>query len=241
MPDVSRCLARALSALGCTALGASLAWIALTRSGGESDLARMISEASAAAGLEHEVTAVLLDFRGYDTLLEIGVLVAALVGVWGSRDGVGFSPPAGRAPEKPKRGDDPSGLLEGLVRVLAPVGLMSAAYLGWAGSHAPGGAFQAGTLLASLLILLTLARLLGRRIDPGAALAPVARAVSSLGLWVFIAVGLGTLAAGRSFLDYPTAWMKPLVWLIEGALTISIAAILALFFAESSASEDGPS
>jgi multisubunit Na+/H+ antiporter MnhB subunit len=28
------------------------------------------------------VTAVLLNFRGYDTLLEIAVLTVALVGVW---------------------------------------------------------------------------------------------------------------------------------------------------------------
>lgn len=235
MPTVRRRLARVLSALGCTTLGSSLAWIALTGSRRESELAAAISEASAARGLEHEVTAVLLDFRGYDTLLEIGVLVAALVAVWGSREGLASSLPARRAPEKPRRVDDPSGLLDGLVRVLAPVGLLCAAYLGWAGSHAPGGAFQAGTLLASLLILLILAR----RIDPDAAFAQAARAVSSLGLWVFIAVGLGTLAAGRSFLDYPTAWMKPLVWLIEGALTLSIAAILSIFFAESSESGDG--
>jgi len=237
MPDVRRRLARFLSALGCTTLGSSLAWIALTGSRRESELAPAISEASAARGLEHEVTAVLLDFRGYDTLLEIGVLGAALVGVWGFREAVGSSQPNRRVREKPTPVDDPSGLLEGLVRVLAPVGLMAAAYLGWAGSHAPGGAFQAGTLLASLLILLILAR----RSDPDAAFGLAARAVSSLGLWVFIAVGLGTLAAGRSFLDYPTAWMKPLVWLIEGALTISIAAILSIFFAESSESKDGRS
>lgn len=237
MSTVSQRLARGLSGVGCTILGSSLAWITLEHRVRESDLAPAISEASAIRGLEHEVTAVLLDFRGYDTLLEIGVLVAALVGVWGSREDDGSLPPTGRSSEKPKRVDDPSGLLGALVRVLATVGLMAAAYLGWAGSHAPGGAFQAGTLLASLLILLTLAR----RIDSKAALAPSARAVSCLGLQVFIAVGLGTLAAGRSFLDYPTAWMKPLVWLIEGALTISIAAILWIFFAESSEPDGGPS
>jgi multisubunit Na+/H+ antiporter MnhB subunit len=239
MPTVSERLVRGLSGVGCAILGSSLAWIVLKRHHGESELARMISEASAERGLEHGVTAVLLDFRGYDTLLEIGVLVAALVGIWGSREAIGSSPSptTRRASGKPRRADDPSGLLGGLVRVLAPVGLMVAAYLGWAGSHAPGGAFQAGTLLASLLILLTLAH----RLDPDAALAPSARAVSSLGLWVFIAVGLGTLAAGRSFLDYPVAWMKPLVWLIEAALTISIASILWIFFAESSEPEGGRS
>ncbi len=33
----------------------------------------------AASGVEHPVTAVLLNFRGYDTLLEIAVLLLALL------------------------------------------------------------------------------------------------------------------------------------------------------------------
>ncbi|HKK49936.1 MAG TPA: hydrogen gas-evolving membrane-bound hydrogenase subunit E [Myxococcota bacterium] len=233
MPESRRRPARALSAIGCATLGASLGWMALSRSARESDLARSVSEASTARGLEHEVTAVLLDFRGYDTLLETAVLLAALTGVWA----VHGTLEASRGESPRARGtretiDDPSGLVDGLLRVLAPILLVASAYLGWAGSHAPGGAFQAGTVLASLLILLTLAH----PIDPGAALSRGARALSSAGLWVFISVALGTGLGGRAFLDYPTAWMKPLVWLIESAVAISVATILAIFFVEASRS-----
>ncbi|HBH35695.1 MAG TPA: hypothetical protein DDW45_04780, partial [Gammaproteobacteria bacterium] len=34
------------------------------------------------SGVQNPVTAVLLNFRGYDTLLEMAVLLAALLGVW---------------------------------------------------------------------------------------------------------------------------------------------------------------
>ena len=34
------------------------------------------------SGVRNPVTAVLLNFRGYDTLLEMGVLLVALLGVW---------------------------------------------------------------------------------------------------------------------------------------------------------------
>lgn len=231
MPNDGRRLARGVSGLGCAALAACLAWIVRLGPAREADLAETIEKASAARGIENEVTAVLLDFRGYDTLLEIAVLMAALTGVWGAGVRVRVETPRPEPRAREPIGD-PSGLLAGLVRMLFPIGLMVAAYLGWAGSWAPGGAFQAGTVLASLLILL----ILSHDLDARRALAPPVRALCSVGIWVFIAVGLGTLIGGRTFLDYPTGWLKPLFWLIEGVLAISIAVILSVFFAETSES-----
>ncbi|MFN2442615.1 MAG: sodium:proton antiporter, partial [Thermoanaerobaculia bacterium] len=34
------------------------------------------------SGVEHPVTAVLLNFRGYDTFLEMGVLLLAVLSIW---------------------------------------------------------------------------------------------------------------------------------------------------------------
>jgi len=45
----------------------------------------MISGAEG-SGIKNVVTAVLLDFRGYDTLLEISVLMLATVAVFSLRD-----------------------------------------------------------------------------------------------------------------------------------------------------------
>jgi multisubunit Na+/H+ antiporter MnhB subunit len=43
-------------------------------------------------GVQHPVTAVLLNYRGYDTLLEMVVLLLALLGAWGLSDSVETPP-----------------------------------------------------------------------------------------------------------------------------------------------------
>ena len=45
------------------------------------DLPEAVAAHMAESGVEHPVTAVLLNFRGYDTLLEVAVLLLALLGV----------------------------------------------------------------------------------------------------------------------------------------------------------------
>ncbi len=45
-------------------------------------LEALVAEHLDASGTRNPVTAVLLNFRGYDTLLELGVLLLALLGVW---------------------------------------------------------------------------------------------------------------------------------------------------------------
>ena len=109
-----------------------------------------------ASGVSNPVTAVLLNFRGYDTLLEMAVLLLALIGVWS----LGATPM--------RRGADPGPVLSVLVHGLVPMMILVAGYLLWAGAHAPGGAFQAGAVLAASGVLLLLTgkrltvRLMGR-------------------------------------------------------------------------------
>ncbi|VAX05289.1 Na(+) H(+) antiporter subunit B, partial [hydrothermal vent metagenome] len=94
------------------------------------------------SGVSNPVTAVLLNFRGYDTLLELGVLLLALLGVWS----------LGAVPE---RRESPAGpVLDMLSRLLVPLLILVAGYLLWVGTHAPGGAFQAGSVLAAAGVLL---------------------------------------------------------------------------------------
>ena len=95
--------------------------------------------------MRNPVTAVLLNFRGYDTLLEMVVLLVALLGVW-ALGGRSLRPEAAPGP-----------VLDTLVRLLVPVLILVAAYLLWVGAHAPGGAFQAGSVLGAAGVLLLLA------------------------------------------------------------------------------------
>ena len=45
-------------------------------------LSERVNANMATSGVRNPVTAVLLNFRAYDTLLELGVLLVALLGVW---------------------------------------------------------------------------------------------------------------------------------------------------------------
>ena len=87
------------------------------------------------SGVSHPITAVLLNFRSWDTLLELVVLLLALLGALQVAPQVYLT----------------RGWLLSLIwsRLLAPMVILLAGYLLWAGASQPGGAFQAGALLAA--------------------------------------------------------------------------------------------
>jgi multisubunit Na+/H+ antiporter MnhB subunit len=166
------------------------------------------------SGVTYPVTAVLLNFRGYDTLLELAVLLLALIGVWS------LSP-------APHLGDaEPEPALAALSRLLAPLMILVAAYLVWVGAKAPGGAFQAGSVLGAAGVLL---RLSGWRLSPRATGWPL-RLALVLGVAVFAFIGLAVIGVGQPLLGYPAGWAKPAILTIELAATLSIGAILAALF-----------
>lgn len=178
------------------------------------DLPAAVAAQLEKSGTAHPVTAVLLNFRGYDTLLEIGVLLLALLVV------LAVSPretAAGAASAEP--------VLQALARVAVPLMLLAAVYLLWAGAHRPGGAFQAGAVLGAAAVLLFLAGLL-----PGWN-APTLRLRAGLagGFLVFLAVAAALLFAG-GLLTYPADWAGGLILLIEAGLTVSLGLILAGLF-----------
>lgn len=175
-----------------------------------------------ASDLGNPVTGVLLVFRAIDTLLETIVLVVALLGVWALAPDEAY----GEAPP-PLAPAEPSGALVLLARVLAPIGLLIAIHLFWIGADAPGGKFQAGTVLAAMWLLVMLAGLARLPRTDSLAL----RLALAIGPAIFLAVGLfGSVTAG-AFLGYPHGWAKPLIILIEAGLLVSIAAALALLVA----------
>jgi multisubunit Na+/H+ antiporter MnhB subunit len=177
-------------------------------------LAAAVEDALAQSGTENPVTAVLLNFRGYDTLLEMAVLTSALVGVWALG-------PAPRIHET-----EPSPVLLGMNSVLIPLAPLICAYLLWAGATRPGGAFQAGAVLAAAGVLYVLS---GRRPALHLPTAPVRWGVV-IGLGFFVVVALGVMPGGSPLLEYPRDLAGLLMLLIETAATVSIAVILAGLF-----------
>ena len=186
---------------------------------GREGLAPMVAEELADHGVSNPVTGVLLDFRAYDTLMESVVLLVALVAVWA------LTPASvwGGVPGMRQRAR-PDGVLAIFGRLLPPIGLVVGVYLVWAGSSQPGGAFQAGALLASGIVLL---RLAGALPALRWGFWPL-RLLVLVGLLLFVAVAAACAWFGDGWLQYPTGWAKPLIVVIEAAATLSIAASLSL-------------
>lgn len=167
-----------------------------------------------ASGVSNPVTAVLLNFRGYDTLLEMAVLLLALLGVWS----LGGSALAREAAPGP--------VLDTLSRLLTPVLILVAAYLLWVGAHAPGGAFQAGSVLAAAGVLLLLS---GWRLSTNQTGLPL-RLVLVAGPGTFVAMAVFTMLFEGQLLEYPTAQAGILILFLETAATLSIGVTLAALF-----------
>ncbi|MGO4174620.1 hydrogenase subunit MbhD domain-containing protein [Bosea sp. TAF32] len=208
-------------AVGCAAISAGLAFAVLTLSAPAPTLAPPASEALGTTGLGNPVTAVLLAYRALDTLLEKVVVLLALIGVWSlAPDGVW-----GGAPEvKPAAVPGP---LAYLARILPPFGIVIGVYMFWVGADAPGGTFQAGTVLAAMWLLVMMA---GLRPPPDTA-RPLLRLALTGGPALFLAIAFLGFAVADGFLAYPKGLAKPLIVAIEAALTLSVAAALAMLVA----------
>jgi multisubunit Na+/H+ antiporter MnhB subunit len=197
------------------ALALSLAWglAQAFNDGPRNVLPEAVSANLADSGVSNPVTAVLLNFRAYDTLLELAVLLSAVLGIFALGRERSAYRPAGP-------------VFEGLARWLTPVLILTAGYLLWVGAHAPGGAFQAGATLGAAAVVLRLAGHAHIGLPAGGWL----RLVIAGGVGVFLLVGMVLLLFGRPFLGYPPAWAGVLILLIETAAMAAIAATLALAF-----------
>jgi multisubunit Na+/H+ antiporter MnhB subunit len=185
-------------------------------------LAPAAAENAGATGLSNPVTNVLMAFRAMDTMLEKVVLLLALVGVWSlAPDRFWGGRPGSRQTA------DPPGMLVFLARLLPPIGIVVGIYMLWVGADHPGGAFQGGTILAAMWLLVMMARLT----DAPPISSRWLRLALIAGPLVFLIVGLGGLCLGTAFLAYPVAYAKPLILAIEFAMTLTIAATLGLLLA----------
>lgn len=166
------------------------------------------------SGVAHPVTAVLLNFRGYDTLLEVGVLLLALMAAWS-------------VAVAPADSDSPPGLvLQRLPWILIPIMVLVAGYLLWRGAYGPGGAFQAGAILAAAGVLLILS---GNDVLNRLS-CHILRLLLVAGVAVFALIGVAVIPASGSLLGYPVAWAGILILVIETVATMSIGLTLVALF-----------
>ncbi|MCK8503314.1 MULTISPECIES: hydrogen gas-evolving membrane-bound hydrogenase subunit E [Myxococcus] len=204
-------------ALLCTvALTALLGWAVLALPADSQGLGRLVAARQGDSGVEHPVTAVLLNFRGYDTLLEIAVLLVAALGARAVN-------PRSERPEKEAMEDPLTGEL---FQLMTPALLLVAGYLVWVGDHGPGGAFQAGAILAGGGVVAILTARMG---TPRMSSLRVRWALLT-GPLMFILVAVAPLVSGGRLLEYPEQYAGTLIFVVEAALTVSIAMVLLMFF-----------
>lgn len=177
----------------------------------------------ALTGVSNPVTAVLLDYRSYDTLLELAVVLLAVVGA------------QALAPVRPAPQPLQGPVAAAAARLLAPAIVMLGGFVLWIGATAPGGAFQAAALLAGGLILLeTVGR--GVRLGPPALEPARLNAAAAVGVALFVLAGAVAGLVSGAALDWPAAQAGAIILGVEIAATAGLAVgLLALFRAGTAA------
>lgn len=199
--------------LALTGIMSWAAWHALEISDGVR-LSEQVYAQVPASGVSNPVTAVLLNFRAYDTLLELAVVLVAVLTILTLNE------------KRPRAPEIPAALLQSMTRWMVPVLVIMAGYILWVGAHAPGGAFQAGAMLAAAMILQQLANTsMQRNIN-----LLLVRILLVMGIFTFVLVGLWMMSLNDDFLAYEPAWSGSLILIIEAAATLSIATALTLAY-----------
>jgi multisubunit Na+/H+ antiporter MnhB subunit len=217
-PEPCGVLTRIISIAAATLVSAALAALVLSPAVPAPTLAPLAAAGLPELGVGNAITGILLAYRSVDTLLEKIVLLLGLAGIWSlARDSAW-----GGAPAPLGSGRDSTLTLVG--QVLPPLGIVVGIYIVWVGADAPGGAFQGGAVLAAMWVLALMARL----IDPPAVGRRSLRLAATIGPIAFLVIGFVGFALPGGFLSYPAGLAKPLIIVIEAALTFSIAVILGL-------------
>jgi multisubunit Na+/H+ antiporter MnhB subunit len=171
---------------------------------------------------ESDVTAVLLDIRVYDTFFEVGVLLMTGVAALAVRRDAGART-IGPAPAV-------SPIVRRHAHRVAPVVGLAGVYLLSQGTSAPGGALEAGAILATGVMILRLAGYRGIGASPG----PALRAGLLFALAAFLLFGGVSLLVGNEPFEHVAQWRMPAIVALEVAITVSVATALALLFVTTS-------
>jgi len=181
-------------------------------------LAPKVFENLEASGVKNPVTAVLLNFRGYDTFLEIFVLYAALLGAWSIEN---VSNCEAKEKEQPE-----NFILVTLIKLLSPFIVLVASYILWVGSFNPGGAFQAGAILAGLAVFMALTG--WHFVDKIPLL--LLRTLVIVGPLYFAAILVTSILLTGNLLQYSIDLAGVTIFSVEAFSTISIFMVLFLLY-----------
>ena len=193
-------LSRVFAAVLCALVALALAAVVLLLPDEGPSLAPESMRHLPETGLGNPVTAVLIAYRAFDTMLEKVVLVLAVVGVWSLAADKYWGGAPGEA-----RAEWPEPTLAFLAQILAPLGILVGIHVFWVGADEPGGAFQGGAILAAMWIIVTMARLT----EAPQTNAFWLRLAIVAGPLVFLAAGVAGAIFAGGFFTYPPGYAKP--------------------------------
>ncbi|HRP35457.1 MAG TPA: DUF4040 domain-containing protein [Gammaproteobacteria bacterium] len=181
-------------------------------------------------GIPNIVAAVLASYRGFDTLGEVIVVFAAVVGVISliglRRRPEGVKPNAAALSQH--------AVLQVIAKLVVPVILLFGLYVQFHGEYSPGGGFQAGVLFSAGIILYAL--VFG--LDAARSVIPpkVLIALPGIGALIFGGVGVVTLLLGGNYLDYDQLGADPVaaqhlgILLVELGVGVTVASVMLLIY-----------
>ncbi len=125
-------------------------------------------------------------------------------------------------------------ILRVISKSLIPPLIVFALYVQFHGDFGPGGGFQAGVIMGAALILYAL--VFG--LEAAEAVAPpgILRVLASLGVLVYISVGVAAMLLGGNFLDYSVLGKTQVsgqhlgILLVESGVGMTVFAVMLLLF-----------
>jgi multicomponent Na+:H+ antiporter subunit B len=172
-----------------------------------------IEEAINETSVPNIVTAVLADYRGFDTMFETAVIFAAGIAVllilrkFTKDDEESYLPELSDEVE-------PDIIVQTITRIIVPFTQLFALYVIAHGHHSPGGGFQGGVILGASFILLAISFSLKEMLQRFSERKDIL--LGGLGLLVYSGIGILCVILGENFLNY-----KALHFIIPGATSVT--------------------
>ena len=144
------------------------------------------------------VTAVLADYRGYDTMFETVVIFTAGIAIISIlRRFTSDDADSGSEQAYEKR---PDLIVDTTCRLMIPIIQLFALYVIAHGHHSPGGGFQGGVIFGASFILIALSR----DLQAAHKWVPEQRVLNlaGIGILIYAGFGLASMFLGQNFLDY---------------------------------------